>query len=71
MIWSLLNFYNLSSSSAANDPAVGAACTSARNNLKAMGNNFLNASDLSATSVRYGKAMFKTHDALKKLMSQP
>ena len=71
MIWSLLNFYNLSSSSAANDQAIGAARTSARDNLKAMGNNFLNAPELSATSVRYGKTMFKTHEALKKLMLQP
>jgi hypothetical protein len=71
MIWSLLNFYNMSSSAAANDQAVAAARDTARANLKAMGNNFLNASELTATSVRYGKSMFKTHDALKKLMSQP
>jgi hypothetical protein len=70
-IWGLLNFYNTSSAEAAKDPAIGAARTCARDNLKAMGINFLNASDLSATSIRYGKTMFKTHEALKKLMSQP
>lgn len=71
MIWSLLNFYNTSSADAAKDANINAARTSARDSLKAMGTNFVNASDLSATSIRYGKAMFKTHDALKKLMSQP
>jgi hypothetical protein len=70
MIWSLLNFYNASSSAAATNQAIGDARTSARDNLRAMGERYLNASDLSATSIRYGKALFSTHDTLKKLMSQ-
>jgi hypothetical protein len=70
MIWSLLNFYNLSSSTAATNQAISDARTNARENLKAMGGQYLNASDLSATSIRYGKALFQTHGTLKKLMSQ-
>ncbi|HKY44803.1 MAG TPA: hypothetical protein VJM50_17055 [Pyrinomonadaceae bacterium] len=70
MIWSLLKFYNTSSSAAATNQAIGDARTNARDNLRAMGQRYLNALDTSATSIRYGKALFSTHETLKKLMSQ-
>jgi hypothetical protein len=69
-IWSLLNFYRASSSAAATNKTLGDARTNALENLKAMGGQYLNASDISATSIRYGKALFQNHDTLKRLMSQ-